>query len=137
MKAGDYINSVVGKPWCQFGQGPSEFDCYGLVINSFEMIDGITIGEVDGYSRGYRKHHEIASRQIKSGRWVPSQPRDGSVMVAFTNGRPRHFGRCLCGGVLHTNGDSVQNGKVVWQTYQQINQIYRDIKYYALNPQSR
>ena len=133
MTPADYVNSVVGKPWVRFGNGPDAFDCWGLTVDSFATVDGLDIKRVKGYQDGYACATPLAEAEIGSGRWKPSQPMDGAVMVVSEKGKPINFGRCIMGGVLHAYGKPGQPGQVRWQTYQAIRRQFREITYYALD----
>ena len=133
MTPEDYVNSVVGKPWVRYGNGPDSFDCWGLTVDSFAKIDCIEIKKIDGYDDGYESAAPLAMSELDSGRWRPSQPMDGAVMVVCDKGKPIHFGRCIMGGVLHAYGKQDHPGQVRWQSYKSIRRQFRDVTYYALN----
>ena len=101
MTPAEYVNSVSGKPY-KLGATGSAFDCWTLVVDSFDKIDGIelpAIGERDGYSV-----HKPALHAIK--RYRKCARKEGAIaMCVDSHGLMVHVGRVLCGGILHAGGD--------------------------------
>lgn len=113
----DYINSVVGKPWQDRCAGPDAFDCWGLVVHSFKIVDGVDIEQVDGYTQG-QPIETAGPVEVQSGHWQEIQsPEDGSVFCAYeSNNTLSHVGRVfvLAGGgphAIHARG-TTQRGQV-------------------------
>nr|WP_276556660.1 NlpC/P60 family protein [Rhodoblastus acidophilus] len=82
---------MIGKPYKSGGDGPHEFDCYGLAAHVLRGVFGVNlppraVGALSAY-RGWR--------QI-------DQPMDGAL-VMLTHARGRHVGVYLAreGGVIH------------------------------------
>ncbi len=101
MKAEDYINEVVGKPWVNRAEGPDTFDCWGLVIDSFRRVDGVELPQIEGYADLSCATGMAAAEGIGSGAYEKCGPQDGAIMTAFYDDILVHVGRCLCGGVVH------------------------------------
>lgn len=102
MNAESYINDVIGKPWVNRAEGPNEFDCWGLVLDSFRKVDNVELPQLSGYADKACKTGKAASEALLSDAYIKCEPQDGAIMVAIFNGMIVHVGRCLCGGVLHT-----------------------------------
>ena len=132
MTPEDYINMVVGKPWKNRAEGPDEFDCWGIVIDSFRKIEGIEVPQVAGYANAECTTNQAALEEIKTGQWSPSQPSNGAIMVAKEGDKITHVGRVLGGGVLHALGKN-NLGSVKWSPFRTINKIFTQVGYYALN----
>lgn len=111
----DFVAKVIGKPWVNRATGPDAYDCWGLVIKSFELIDGVTLPTVTGYIESKTPTHIAAKNEITQSWWVDSDGADGDVVWYFDHkGRFKHVGRVINGGVLHSSGlDGV--GAVKWE----------------------
>lgn len=92
----DWINAVAGKPWVDRADGPNEFDCWGLVIDSYRRIDGVELPDVQGYSSG-EAIEQIGAPVRDSLGWPESEaPLDGAVFCVYlNNGDMIHVGRVL------------------------------------------
>lgn len=133
MNAEEYINSVVGKPWKNRANGPDNFDCFGLVLDSFDRVDGIILPQVPGYSDVNCKTEVAATAELNTGNWVQCGKAEGAMMVSYdASGSPVHVGRVLAGGVLHALGKN-GGGSVKWHNHRIIKTIFRTVKYYAFN----
>lgn len=118
MTAQEFITKTMGKPWVNRATGSDAYDCWGLVIASFQQIDDIQLPSIEGYIQAKTKTHRAASTEIVKPWWVLSenqQGNDGDVVAYFDyKGRFTHVGRVLCGGVLHSSGESGVGG-VKWE----------------------
>ncbi|AUR85556.1 NlpC/P60 family protein [Vibrio phage 1.076.O._10N.286.51.B7] len=130
MKAEDYINSVIGKPWVNRAEGPDAFDCWGLVLDSFRKIDGFELPQIDGYVDTQCKTAKAASEAIDSGSYIKCEPHDGAIMTAFIGKKIVHVGRCLCGGVLHTSEGMGSK----FDKYRVINALNQRVEYFKYAP---
>lgn len=128
MNATDYVNSVVGKPWVNRAEGPDEFDCWGLVIDSFRKLDGIELPQISGYVDPECKTSVAANEAIISGNYETCKPHDGAIMTAYYGGKLVHVGRCLCGGVVHAS----EGLGVKFNSYRAIESTNQKVEYYKL-----
>ncbi len=130
MKAEDYINEVVGKPWAICAEGPDSFDCWGLVLDSFRRLDGVELPQVTRYTNEPDSKGASGALAIQSGSYIKCEPHDGAIMAAFLDGNFVHAGRCLCGGVVHaTRGLSVRFDK-----YRVIKATNQHVEYFKYAP---
>ena len=126
MIAEDYINRAIGKPWVNRAEGPEEFDCWGIVIDSFLKIDGLVLPQIEGYKDKGCQTSKAAQQAFDSKSYIKCQPTDGAIMTAFFGDKLVHVGRCLCGGVLHaTEGIGVRFDK-----YRVITSVNQRVEYY-------
>lgn len=89
-----WINSVVGKPWVDRSTGPDKFDCWGLVVDSFQRIDGVVLPEVAGYESG-EPIENIGTTAANGWHEIPDAA-DGCVFCVYlNNGSMVHVGRVL------------------------------------------
>ena len=126
MNHDDYINSVVGKPWVNRAEGPEEFDCWGIVVDSFRKLDNIELPQISGYTDKDCNTGDAAQEAFDTNNYRKSQPTDGAIMTAFFNGKLVHVGRCLCGGVLHAS----EGMGVRFDKYRVINKVNQKVEYY-------
>ncbi len=126
MNAEEYINSVVGKPWVNRSEGPDDFDCWGIVIDSFRKIDGIELPQIGGYVDHECDTGEAAQEALDTNNYAKCQPTNGAIMTAFFNGKLVHVGRCLAGGVLHAS----EGLGVRFDKYRVINAVNQQVEYY-------
>lgn len=91
-----WINDVVGKPWADRAAGPREYDCWGLVVDSYRRIDGVEIDPVDGYDSGAPIEQAGPAEQA-TGHWVEvPKAQHGAVFCCYTAaGNMEHVGRVL------------------------------------------
>lgn len=92
MTPAEWCNDVCGKPWSDRSYGPDSFDCWGLVIDSFNRIDGINLDEVKGYAEGGKTEDIGTKEAIK---WNDSAPVHGAVFCVQKLGLVTHVGRLL------------------------------------------
>lgn len=125
----EFCNKANGKPWVNRAEGPVAYDCWGLVLASFREIDGIELPQVAGYADKECSTGEALTSDYM-GLFSPCQPVNGAVMAIFDNkGNLEHVGRILCGRVLHaTHGLGVTH-----YTYQNINERYRNVRYFKFD----
>lgn len=137
MNTFDYINSVVGKPWVNRAEGPDAFDCFGIVLDSFRQLDHIELPQIPAYQDIHGTTGAGVNAEKQCAHWRRSQPRDGAVMVGYTQVGDAivatHVGRCLAGGVLHALGKTDGTGSVQHHSYQLINRLFEKVEYYAFN----
>lgn len=92
----DWIKAVVGKPWVDRADGPTQFDCWGLVIDSYRRIDGVELPSVTGYSEGEPIESIGAPVRDSLGWPEVAKPADGCVFCVYlNNGDMVHVGRIL------------------------------------------
>lgn len=115
MIPSDFVMMTLGKPWVNRAIGPESYDCWGLVIKSFEMIEGIILPTVSGYVESKTPTHIAAKDEITKEWWIDGDGSDGDVAWYFDHkGRFVHVGRVIGGGVLHSSGlEGV--GAVKWE----------------------
>ena len=92
----DWIKAVVGKPWVDRADGPDNFDCWGLVIDSYRRIDGVELPSVTGYPEG--ESIESIGAPVRNSLGWPEidRPEDGCVFCVYlSNGDMVHVGRIL------------------------------------------
>lgn len=132
MNMSDYIDSVIGKPWVDRAYGPDSFDCWGLVVDSFEKVDGISIPTVEGYSE-FESTSACTSNALGTGRWLESEePSAGLVFVCEQNGEASHVGRMVDSQYcLHSphSGSGVQVNRLSAMKRLNRNQTYRFFVY--------
>lgn len=126
MNQEEYINATIGKPWVNRAEGPNEFDCWGIVIDSFKKIDNLELPQLEGYVNKECETSIAAQEAINSKRYIKCQPTDGVIMAAFFDGRLVHVGRCLGGGVLH----STEGLGVRFDKYRLVTALHQQVEYY-------
>lgn len=97
MRAEEYINLVVGKPWESRAEGPDSFDCWGLVIDSFKKIDGVHLPQIKSYANIDSEKHVIADEAFGSNTYEKCNYQDGAIMTAFMGDKLVHVGDALRG----------------------------------------
>lgn len=131
-----YINYVVGKPWANRTSGPMSFDCYGLLIDSFRKINGITLPFVDGYS-SKKPIEQIGTNEAFKKHWLECNEKEAQVFACYdADGNMFHVGRITPFGALHAFGQYGQ-GQVSMHSVKALTRIMRstvpkfdNIKYY-------
>lgn len=128
MKPGEFINKAIGVPWVNRGEDiETGADCWGIILESFRLIDGIELPILGGYLDENCTTDKAAKEVLSTGLFLPSQARNGSIMCVFnTKGLMIHVGRCLSGRVLH----STERMGVRWDTYNTINNQFKNVRYY-------
>ena len=135
MKPSDYINSVVGKPWVRasdsFDNGG--VDCWGLVVDSFDKIDGIKLPTPPWRVEMDLDKSGVAA--INTGCYQPSNSVHGAIFaVVDRDGAMLHVGRVLNGYALHADGAVGKNGEIVAVELSVLKRRYRvcgfDMRYY-------
>lgn len=132
ISAEDFCNKVNGAPWVNRAECDGAYDCWGLVIASFREVDGVELPQLSGYQDKNCATEKAGEEAARLGCFTESQARDGSIMVVYDNHKNiTHVGRCLCGRVLH----STQGMGARWDTYQSINQQFKNVRFvkYAIN----
>lgn len=107
MTPEEFIKFTVGKPWVNRAEGPDQYDCMGLINDSFRRIDNIELPTIQGYLDNHCPTH-IAGKEAESfDCWTKGDGSNGDIVV-FKDHKDRivHVGRVLCGGVLHARGPS-------------------------------
>lgn len=128
----EFCNKTNGKPWVNRAEGESAYDCWGLVVASFREVDGVELPQISGYEDKECTTEDVGDEAARLGCFLPSQARDGAIMVVYNNhDKITHVGRCLCGRVLH----STQSMGVRWDHYQSINNQFKNVRFvkYAIN----
>jgi len=129
MIAQQFIAEVIGKPWVNRATGPESYDCWGLVIKSFELVDNITLPTVAGYLESRTPTHIAAKDEITQPWWIDSDGSDGDVAWYYDHkDRFVHVGRVFCGGVLHCSGLSGV-GAVKWERKQNVSKMFSKTEY--------
>ena len=129
MKPQDFIALVVGKPWVNRAVGPDSYDCWGLVIKSFELVDEIEMPSIAGYIESDTPTHIAAKSEIIKPWWIDGQNVDGDVSWYFDHkGRFVHVGRVMCGGILHSSGLSGV-GAVKWERKEVVSSRFSKTEY--------
>lgn len=132
MTITEYIDTVIGKPWVDRATGPDSFDCWGLVVDSFEKVEGIKLPVVFGYADGIETS-QCAESEIAKSHWVEvTQPTAGLVFVCESSGGASHVGRMIDSTwCLHSphGGSGVQVNKIAAMKRLNRNQTYRYFKY--------
>ena len=130
MTASEFIDSTLGKPWVNRGEGPSNYDCWGLVLASFRKIDGVELPSVCGYAEN-ASTNEAAGNAISSGAFPVYPCQDGDIACYYdSNNEFVHVGRVLLGGVLHSrqNGHSGTGG-VTWDKIALLERHFHKVEY--------
>ncbi len=132
MNITEYIESVIGKPWVDRAAGPNAFDCWGLVVDSFDKVEGVELPTVLGYSDGI-KTSKCAKHEIERSHWIEvDNPTAGLVFVCEHSGGASHVGRMIDSTwCLHSphGGSGVQVNKLAAMKRLNRNQTYRYFKY--------
>lgn len=93
MNTVEWINDVVGKPWKDRAYGPDAFDCWGLVIDSYNRLDKNPLPEVEGYSSGIPIEVAGAAEEL-TGDWEECEAEHGAVFCVYNDvGSMIHVGR--------------------------------------------
>lgn len=135
----DWINAVVGKPWVDRAAGPNAFDCWGLVTDSFERIDGIKLDATPGYIDG-EPIEAIGNIHREQLNWPEHAATDGAVFCVYiSNGTMIHVGRILLVNkvglfAVHAAGKNGV-GQVVAEPLRVLQQRYGDRLKYYVRPQ--
>lgn len=109
MTPKQWCNDVFGKPWVDRSCGPDSYDCWGLVIDSFKRIDGVTLPEVSGYNDG-EPVESIGTKEAVS--WNDCEAKHGAVFCVVKMGLVLHVGRILAvGGRLMACHSAGKDGK--------------------------
>lgn len=109
----EWINAVAGKPWVDRADGPSSFDCWGLVIDSFRRVDGVELPDITGYNSG-ESIEAIGSPVRDQLGWPEIEtPQNGAVFCVYlSNGAMVHVGRVLlASGMLYAVHAAGKDGK--------------------------
>ncbi len=131
ITADEFINKTIGCPWVNRAEDNGAYDCWGVVVASFREIEGVELPQLTGYADKHCKTSEAAKEAEKTGKFMPSQARNGAIMtVSDNNGNITHVGRCLCGRVLH----ATKSLGVRWTTYQAINTQFKNVRFYRYAP---
>lgn len=129
MKPSDYINEVVGKPWQRGADGPSAFDCWGLIIDSFRKIDGIELPSIGEYSVAVADDKMVEA--LSAQRWHKlEKPKDGCVVCCFVDGSLQHVGRLFYGKMLHSRGGNNGAGEVCVWSILVTKRLYKQVEFY-------
>lgn len=133
-----WAESVVGKPWVDRSTGPNSFDCWGLVIDSFQRIDCVTLPEVAGYSTG-EPIEDIGNAGSASWQEI-MQPAAGCVFCVYlNNGAMVHVGRVImikkeCLYAVHAAGKDGK-GQVAAEPMRQILKRYEGRLKFFVRPE--
>lgn len=102
-----------------------ECDCWGLVTLYFRHVVGVDLGAVPqtDIEAGYWTAHD---------RWPECEPGAGAVVfMAWADGRPRHCGIVLGGGMLlHAEGDEGRGGSVRLTRLAAMARVYPDLRFH-------
>lgn len=129
MNEAEFISETIGKPWSTRRSGPDSYDCWGLVIRSFEVIDKITLPTVSGYIESKKYTHIAAGDEPEKSWWIDSDGGNGDVACYYDHkNRLTHVGRILCGGVLHCAGLNGV-GSVKWERKESISTLFSKTEY--------
>lgn len=83
---------LLGKKFAQFGRGPEEYDCYGLVMEIFRRR-GIIIPDVK-YGQSVEDKNSAFVANEKGG-WYRCAMRPGAALAFRTAGYIQHCGVCI------------------------------------------
>ncbi len=119
----DYINSVVGMPYKKGSNGGGTFDCWGLVVDSFKVIDGVTLPPVIN-----RDDIAIGSVGYLDD-WTECTHKDADIFCCYQNDVMVHIGRVLGKNFLHAFGDENNGQTVVWSK-RKLTMIYKHIRFF-------
>jgi len=123
----EWVDSVIGKPWEKFAQGPKSFDCWGLVVDFFSRVKGINLDDIEGYVNGTATIQSAFNQEVSS--WSESDC--GYVAVSFSQGLATHVGVRIGNRIIHAFGNEAGTGRVANQTISQFKRLYRgEIKLY-------
>ncbi len=116
-----FATSYIGLPWVAGGQGPDEFDCWGLVRFIEEHHYGLDIPAVNISPDNLRAViTEFTSNPIFKDFSEVKTPKDGDIVLMRQAKYPVHAGIWLDvdgGGVLHC----VREGGVIFQNQISLN----------------
>ena len=106
------INQYLGKAWVNGGQGPDEFDCWGLVRHIYKHHKGVDIPyfNIDALKPLAVRHAFAETNEYKN--WVEVKDLQDFNVVLLSMGKiPHHVGIWYEGKLLH----AVEGAGVVWQ----------------------
>lgn len=128
ISAERFIQLSIGKPWVSRACGPSSYDCWGLVIDSFRQIDGIELPEIAKYLDINGDNIEAGSYGISNYTSELSSGQDGDIMIMYNSlGDFEHVGRVLGGKVLHAWGQGGNGtGQVKWDRISLLKRMYKN-----------
>lgn len=133
MNDKEFIGETIGKPWVNRATGPESYDCWGLVIKSFELIDCVTLPTVAGYIESSRATHKAIGSEAEQNWWLDSDGCEGDVACYYDHkNRFTHVGRIICGGVLHCSGLSGV-GAVKWERKDVVSSRFSKTEYKKYN----
>lgn len=122
MNVKEWTDSVNGKVWKDRGMGPSEFDCWGLVIDFFSRVHGFDIEDVEGYINGVSTIHECFEK--KSDKWKLDE--SGYVAVCQQEGIASHVGIKIGNSIVHAFGTPSRSGQVCVWPISKFMRLYRN-----------
>lgn len=128
MTPEQWVESVIGKPWAQYEQGPDAFDCWGLVCDYYYRVHDIILPP----------HYGMAFQDgfyIESESWVSDD--DGLVLCAFrqvddATSVPTHIGVKIGHHVIHAAGAPNRSGQVYRHRLSAFRRLYGDVRGYSL-----
>lgn len=128
MKQEEYINLTVGKPYRKGADGPDEFDCWGIVVDSFRKIEGV---EIQGIAnRDDCDLDASATDQLENTiNWLESPRNDADIFCCYQGGVMVHIGRILCNKALHSCDIHGGSPVAIWP-WRKIELLYGDVKYF-------
>ena len=117
ISAQDYINQAIGKSWKPCTYGPDSYDCWGLVVDSFEKIDGVKLPVLSAYQTSKLDLKNGMGEAIEKGCWARiEEPKDGCVVACLNEqGSLIHVGRYFFKQLFHSSGSiEVGGGVCLW-----------------------
>lgn len=124
----EFANKVIGKPWKRFATGPNAFDCWGLVIASFNEIDGVELPELIGYLSSDLSYNDIAKNGL--GDYSLASGEDGDIVCMYNvNNDFVHVGRMFFGMVLHAFGTQDNPGQVKLDRIDVVRRLFNKVEF--------
>lgn len=99
MNVIEWVNDVTGRPWRDRATGPEAYDCWGLVVDSFARLDGVTLPDVEQYSSGAPIEQGGADAADALAWPTVEQPQHGAVFAIYSGATMVHVGR-----IVHVDG---------------------------------
>lgn len=130
MLNSNILDIHIGKPWKLGCEGPSMFDCWGLVVWYYSQA-GLKVGVSADYSRTFENN---VIQGIKSGGWQPSSGHNGDVAVCYEHNIPTHVGVCSGSGFIYHAFGNDESGQVMKTKIATIKRKYSKVEFYACQP---
>lgn len=113
MSPDDFFRAVIGCRWESGADGPTAFDCWGLVRAFYRDVRGVALPVVDvDATRAISVAHAFTGHEAL-GAWEKiEQPVEGAAVLMGRGRTPNHVGIWLGCGIIH----SLQRTGVIYTT---------------------